>query len=351
MKSPRDYLKVCRVSSLDFTSLSQLVDESMFIVPSTHLSSSGWTLRSTEDQSVFEKIRNTGDALGSYVDRKMFYGIKTGFNAAFIVDESKAGRILDSSDDYSTLVKRIVGGQDIRRYFSRDPDKFLIVIPAGWTRKKMLEKGASNVSERTAWEYLREDYSAIASHLADFIEPCKKRQDKGYFWWELRPCDYYDHLDRPKIVFPDICKGPRFHLDHKGVYLTNTAYCLGSSEAYLLAILNSSTFWYAISRISIPFGVRAGKFRYRLIYQYMKNIPIRTIDFSDVDDKARHDEMVTLVERMLDLHKRLADARTRHDKTTLQRQNDATDTQIDRLVYDLYGLTEDEIKIVEDATK
>jgi len=57
--------------------------------------------------------------------------------------------------------------------------------------------------------------------------------------------------------------------------------------------------------------------------------------------------MVALVERMLDLHKRLSAAKTPNDKTLLQRQIAATDKEIDRLVYDLYGLTEDEIAIVE----
>jgi hypothetical protein len=59
--------------------------------------------------------------------------------------------------------------------------------------------------------------------------------------------------------------------------------------------------------------------------------------------------MVQLVEQMLALHKQLADARTDHDKNLIQRRTDATDRLIDRLVYELYGLTEDEIKIVESA--
>ncbi len=81
--------------------------------------------------------------------------------------------------------------------------------------------------------------------------------------------------------------------------------------------------------------------------QYIEQLPIRTIDFSDPADKRRHDEMVTLVERMLDLHKKLPAAHTDQEKTALQRQIADTDRRIDRLVYDLYGLTEDEIKIVE----
>ena len=68
----------------------------------------------------------------------------------------------------------------------------------------------------------------------------------------------------------------------------------------------------------------------------------------DPTDKARHDQMVTLVERMLELHKQLAEAKTPQAKTVLQRQIEATDRQIDRLVFELYGLTEEEIKIVEE---
>ncbi len=95
--------------------------------------------------------------------------------------------------------------------------------------------------------------------------------------------------------------------------------------------------------------MRGGFFRY--FTQYIKQLPIRTINFSDPKDKARHDQMVGLVEQMLNLYKRLTGAKTTHDKTILQRQIDGTDRQIDRLVYDLYGLTDEEIKIIEEQTK
>jgi predicted nucleic acid-binding Zn-ribbon protein len=85
----------------------------------------------------------------------------------------------------------------------------------------------------------------------------------------------------------------------------------------------------------------------RLSVGDLKKLPVRTINFSDPADKARHDRMVALVEQMLSLHKKLAEAKTDHEKTNLQRQIDATDRQIDRLVYELYELTEEEIKIVE----
>jgi hypothetical protein len=79
----------------------------------------------------------------------------------------------------------------------------------------------------------------------------------------------------------------------------------------------------------------------------LASLPLPTINLSDPTDKSRHDRMVSLVEQMLALHKQLASAKTDHEKTALQRQIDTTDKQIDELVYELYGLTEDERRIVE----
>jgi len=83
----------------------------------------------------------------------------------------------------------------------------------------------------------------------------------------------------------------------------------------------------------------------------LKEFPIRTIDFSDPADKSRHDKMVTLVEQMLTLNKQRPDMKTDHEKNLIERQIEATDRQIDALVYELYELTEDEIQIVERTVK
>jgi hypothetical protein len=156
---------------------------------------------------------------------------------------------------------------------------------------------------------------------------------------------YYQVFDNPKIIFPDIAKFPRFYFDKEGYYLANTGYAIGMDDLYLLGVLNSKLFWFAISNISIPFGIRAGEFRYRLIYQYMEKVPIRVINFSDPAEKAAHDRMVSLVERMLALHKQFP--RTPQEKEMLQREMQSTDQAIDTLVYELYGLTEAEIGVVE----
>ena len=131
----------------------------------------------------------------------------------------------------------------------------------------------------------------------------------------------------------------------------NTAYCLGSDSLYLLGLLNSRLFWFAISNISIPFGIRAGEYRYRLIYQYMEQMPIRPIDLKKPADKVRHDKMVSLVEQMLTAKPQFARAQSDKDKDFYENKCAALDRQIDALVYELYALTPDETKIVEgDAT-
>jgi len=120
------------------------------------------------------------------------------------------------------------------------------------------------------------------------------------------------------------------------------------SEKYLLGVSNSRLLsWYG--GLILP---NFGKDTFpKLNPQDIKQLPIRTINFDDPADVARHDKMVALVERMLALHKKLAAATIPADKDLYQRQIETTDRQIDGLVYELYELTEEEIGIVEDATR
>ncbi|MBI4662938.1 MAG: Eco57I restriction-modification methylase domain-containing protein [Verrucomicrobia bacterium] len=348
-KQPR--VEVARVTSLKNLKLPEHVTANCFRISQERLSPEAWSLKSDAEAAVFTKIMKVGRPLGDYVERKMFYGIKTGLNKAFEITSAARATLIKSSPSSQALIKPFLGGQDIRRYAVEDGGRFLIIIPCGWTRTQMAKAGkaSTDVSERAAWRWLSSELPKLAEHLAEFAEPLSKRQDQGDYWWELRPCDYYQHLDAPKIIFPDICKGPRFCVDRTGIYLANTAYCLGFDDLYLLGFLNSRLFWFAISNISIPFGIRAGEYRYRLIYQYMEQVPVRVINFSDKSDKSAHDRLVSLVEQMLGLHRQMVSAKTPHEKTALERQITATDEQIDRLFYALYGLAEEEIRIVEGA--
>jgi len=114
---------------------------------------------------------------------------------------------------------------------------------------------------------------------------------------------------------------------------------------YFLGLLNSKLLWIFLK--ATGYTLRGGYFTFKT--EYLKPFPIHVIDFSNKIDVALHDHIVTLVDNMLSLNKQLSEARTGHEQKLLQRQIEATDGQIDALVYELYGLTEEEIKIVENA--
>ncbi|MBI2928590.1 MAG: Eco57I restriction-modification methylase domain-containing protein [Verrucomicrobia bacterium] len=333
-------VEVSKVTSLKDLKLSEHVRANHFTIPHERLAPKAWSLKCDQEAAVFEKVMRAGQPLGEYVERKFFRGVTTGLNEAFVIDAETKRKLIAKDRRSAELIHPLLGGEDIRRYNFHRTGLWLIFTRRGVDIEK---------------------YPPIREHLAKWKEDLTPKRAKStkrgrkpgrYQWYEIQDdVAYYEVFDKPKIIFPDICKGPRFSLDRTGVYLANTAYCLGTDDLYLLGVLNSRLFWFAISNISISFGIRAGEYRYRLIYQYMEKVPIRVIDLANAADKARHERMVSLVEQMLKLHQQLAAARTPQEQTALARQIAAADAQIDRLVYELYGLSAEEIKIVEEVGK
>jgi hypothetical protein len=133
--------------------------------------------------------------------------------------------------------------------------------------------------------------------------------------------------------------------DRTGFLSNDKTSIIAIEDLYLLGILNSKIADLVIHSISST--KQGGYFEYKPMY--VSQIPIRIIDYSNTNDKVLHDRMVALVDGMLALHNQLANVRAGHERTVIQRQIEATDRQIDNLVYELYGLTEDEIKIVDEA--
>jgi hypothetical protein len=278
-----------------------------------------------------------GLPLKKYVSGKIFRGVLTGLNKAFVIDAKTRDTLINEDPKCEEIIKPFLLGRNIKRYMPLKPEEFLIFIPKGWTRKHM-------DSSTNPWVCFKSTYPAIANRLEPYSEMGKKRYDKGEFWWELRACEYYNEFEKQKIMLPDISLRGNFTLDETGyMYCVNTSYIIGSSDKYLLGILNSFLMIFFYKNLSSSY--RGAYLRY--IYQYMIQMPIKKIDLDNPDDVEKHDKMVKLVEMMLDLHKQLAAAKIPDEKTRIQRQIDATDKQIDNLVYDLYGLTDEEIAIVE----
>ena len=138
-------------------------------------------------------------------------------------------------------------------------------------------------------------------------------------------------------------------LSPPGIYHNTKVYSILPSvtrpeqRSYWLGLLNSKILWWFLSNTG--YVLRGGYFVFKT--NYLKPFPIRTINLDNSSDTTRHDRMIDLVDQMLKLHKQLADAEVPQAKILLQRQIEATDRQIDELVYELYGLTDEEIEIIE----
>jgi hypothetical protein len=287
-------------------------------------------------------MQSAGVPLEDYVGTDIFFGIKTGFNEAFVIDHATRTRLIAKDAKSKQLIKPFVVGDDVRKYHINFRERYLILIPKGWTRAKSKDA-------RDAWGWFEKNYPAIANHLKPFAASAEKRLDKGDYWWELRACDYYDEFEKPKIVYPDIAKESRIAFDTSGLYLANTIYFIPSDDLYLLAILNSKLIFSFFKRAASVLGDPDKGGRLRWFRQDVLKLPIRRINFADKQEKKQHDAIVALVEEMLELQKDYAEAsREKLPRAdSLKRKIDAVDAEIDAAVYRLYDLSAEEIRVVE----
>ncbi len=335
---PAESFLAVNMDSLNFTSLNDHVRNKRFQVIQSRLSPEGWQLANTAELDLLEKIKSKGVPLEQYVEGKIYYGIKTGLNEAFVIDAETRDRLIAEDSKSAEVIKPFLAGRDIKRYAPLLPDKYLILIPKGWTK----EKGGN---DRTAWKILSDKYPAIAQHLKVHEEKCEKRYDKGDYWWELRACEYYDEFENIKIIYPNILSKPEFTYDEQQLYTNQKCFIIPTNDKYFLGILNSNITFFLFRKI-LP--KLRGDF-YEPSYIYFKLFPIKTIDSLNINEKGIHDKIVNLVDSMLASQKQLASAKSDSDRSLIQQKIDALDRQIDKLVYELYGLTEEEIHLVEEG--
>jgi hypothetical protein len=191
---------------------------------------------------------------------------------------------------------------------------------------KSTSKTFGKLSEDVAFEKMKDAYPEIISHLEPLKEKAKKRFDKGEFWWELRNCAYYNLFDKPKIIFPNLQNTNKFAFDNTGAYLNAPAVFLPSNDKVLLAVLNSKVVWHFLKSICV---IRSGGY-IEVKPQYFEQIPIPNID-GQTQTKLMELAEKTIQEKMNSQQADISDL----------------ENQIDQLVYQLYELTDEEIKIIE----
>ena len=221
------------------------------------------------------------------------------------------------------ILKPILFGRDVRRYFVPSADRFVIYCHP-------------NV------ETCR--YPAIERHLAPLRQRLTKRAGPQQ-WFELQQpaTALLPIVERPKIVYPIIANHCRFVIDEDGYLVNDKMFVLPLADSALVAVLNSrvANFYFA----SVCAALEGSRDRYlEFRAQYVDPFPI------PLEIEKASSELASLANQVHQLYKRRARAKIYHERTALQRQIDATDREIDRLVYELYGLTEKEIRIVADAT-
>jgi type I restriction-modification system DNA methylase subunit/predicted type IV restriction endonuclease len=218
---------------------------------------------------------------------------------------------------------------------------------------EQISKRVFHAKNKISDEYLPE---LSGSDVGRYLIERKRGQWIKYGPW-LHDYRSLDWLQGPRILIREIsgstpyqilaCYVEDMYCNYKTILNVNPSSETNFSMKYLLGILNSKLLSFLYPYMSNKMVTSSFP---RLSVGDIKKLPVYSTDFSDPTDRERHDCMVQLVRRMLDLHKSLAAAQTPNEKTALQRQIKTTDQQIDKLVYELYDLTKDEIKIIEDST-
>jgi hypothetical protein len=322
-----------KMDTLIFTSLEEHASQRRYPISQDRLGTGGWSLVDEHSARLLEKLREIGVPLEEYTKNKVFRGILTGLNEAFVIDAASRERLIAEDPRSAELIVPFLAGRDIKRYAPAASDKFLIFTRHG------IDINA---------------YPAIKNHLSNYrtrLTPKPKgwkgdkwpgRKPGNYQWYEIQDTiDYHAEFEKPKIIYPNICKKPEFTFDPNKLYTNQKCFIIPTEDYYLLGYLNSSLCHFLFEMI-LP--KLRGNF-FEPSYVFFKDFPIYKIDFSNPSDISIHEKIVALVNRMLELNR--AKARTPQERESLRREFEASDRQIDRLVYRLYELSGEEIAIVE----
>ncbi len=323
------------------------------MVPASEVTDAEWNFHVGNGTSVLVKLRRMPCKLGDIAER-IAQGIRTSANEVYVLEVvSESARLITARSEYlgaevkleRAAVNSFLQGREIKRYRVL-PSRKVVIIPYRRTPDGHMALIAEEELERTcpkALDYLR----GCRPHL----EGRERGRMKGHDWYAFIYPKNLEVMGAPKILVPDIADRPSFALDAAGEFTFTSGYgitlkpSVEESPKYILGLLNSVVLDFYLKRISTT--MRGGFFRY--FTQFIEQLPIRRIDFADPADKAAHDRIVKLVDSMLALHQRFGTAKSDAQRQVIRRQTTATDREIDRQVYDLYGLTDEEIAVVAEA--
>lgn len=252
--------------------LKQQLQTDFGVMKQAALKEDAWQLEDERFSNVRQKITKSYKTLKA-VYGSPCYGIKTGLNEAFVIDAEQYA-LLKQDDPDGEILKPFLEGKDLKRWRAESRGLYLILFPKGWTHEQLGYKQEnddfSELTESGAWDYVQREYPNIAKHLSTYSTQGRKRTDKGYFWWELRSCSYYEKFEEEKIIYAHFQVQPLFNYDTSNVFCNNKAYVITNGGYFLLGYLNSRIFWFIFT--SMTTMMRGGY--YEATTQNIERIPI-----------------------------------------------------------------------------
>jgi type I restriction-modification system DNA methylase subunit len=305
---------------------------SVFKYPQNRLSYQSWNFAPLSVETIYNHIGENNIRLGDVC--LVGKGMETGANDVFEVD----ARIIHKEHLEKKGLRKHAANSDINRYLVQHSGTWLI-----WTEEaKHFKECPEYISA-----YLKSN-SAILKNRAAFVRgDCE--------WYKFTFPLHREWYDRPKIIVPYRAPNNRFALDEGAEFigLTDTTVIFKHEGdrhdfKYYLALLNSRLLTFRFQGI----GKRTGSGMYEYFENSISQLPIRRINFDDPSERQKHNTLVELVDEMIHLQGDFSEAECERDdrRHALKRRIDEIDREIDTLVYRLYDLTEDEIKLVEGTT-
>lgn len=309
-KKPKEKtVRFTQVETLDFPSLEKVVAENSIVLTDDAFGEDYWSFGNPNINAILTKMKAKGVPLGDYVNNEIFYGIKTGYNKAFVIDKAKKEELIAQDPQSAEIIFPFVIGDDVRFYHIRDKMRFIILLKIGVDINR---------------------YPAVFNHLKQYQSELEKRWDKGNFWWELRACAYYETFTKPKIMYPVIAKEPRFAFSENTIYSNDKTFFIPAEDKSLLGILNSKLIWNYLKNVCSVLGNANKGGRLELRSVHVTTLPIA------VPSKVEKEEIESIVSQILTIKQADPLANT----TVLE-------AQINQLVYKLYDLSEEDIQIIE----
>jgi SAM-dependent methyltransferase len=229
----------------------------------------GWELEPDSVINLREKLASKGTLLRDYCGGRVYRGVLSGLTEAYVVDQSTRNRLVAADSTCQQFIRPFVQGTHLRPWYIEEDQQHLIALKSS-ANFQWPWSGNQNHAE----DVFRESHPSVFEHLNQFRDAAIKRTDQGEYWWELRSCAYWEAFDQPKIAWPDISKLPRFSMDTQNCCVGNTGYIIPGGDYYLLGILSSWVTWFFISKTAQPLRLRGDRWQYRLIAQFMEQVPV-----------------------------------------------------------------------------